>query len=51
MSLYDKSCNQKIRGGCESICLTCIHFKVCFAKDNQPCIECDQYKQAEDGER
>lgn len=46
MSLYDKVCNQKIRDGYESICWTCIHLKVCFAKDNQPCIECDQYRQA-----
>jgi len=50
MNLYDKTCNQKIKDGCESICWTCIHLKVCFAKDNQPCIECDQYKQAKDGE-
>ena len=43
MNINDKICNRKIKGGCVSICWKCIHFYVCFAKESQPCIECDQY--------
>lgn len=34
---------QNVKGGEESICKTCAHNIVCRYKDNQPCIECNQY--------
>lgn len=35
--------NQKIQGGKESICKSCVHRFVCRAYDNQPCIECNHF--------
>ena len=36
--------SQKIKGGEKSICPSCVHRDVCKAVDNQPCIECTQWK-------
>jgi len=47
MNIQDRICNRKIKGGCASICWKCIHFYVCFAKESQPCVECNQYISAE----
>ena len=35
--------NQKIQGGKESICKSCVHRFVCRGYDNQPCIECNHF--------
>lgn len=37
---------QKIKGGADSICPKCFHSKVCRARDNQPCVECNQFVDA-----
>lgn len=42
------SISQKIKGGARSICPACIHYDVCKAVNNQPCIECTKYMPAAD---
>lgn len=37
---------QRLRADAESICFKCFHRKVCRAIDNQPCIECNQFTDA-----
>ena len=37
---------QRLRADDESICFKCFHRKVCRAIDNQPCIECNQFTDA-----
>lgn len=37
---------QKLNGGAKSICIKCFHRNVCRAIDNQPCIECNQFTDA-----
>ena len=37
---------QRLRDDAESICFKCFHRKVCRAIDNQPCIECNQFTDA-----
>lgn len=39
---------QKIQATGKSICLKCIHNKVCRGIDNQPCIECNQFLTIDD---
>lgn len=39
-----RNIKQKIHANAESICKTCIHSNVCWAIDNQPCVECSQYE-------
>lgn len=39
---------QAIKGGEKSICWSCFHWEVCFAKENQPCIKCTRYITAAD---
>lgn len=39
---------QRLRADAESICFKCFHRKVCRAIDNQPCIECNQFTDAND---
>ena len=34
---------QKVKNGGMSICVSCVHRKVCKGIDNQPCIECNQF--------
>ena len=40
---YDEP-KQAIKGGEKSICPSCYHFDVCRGIVNQPCVECNQYK-------
>lgn len=40
--------SQKIKGGARSICPACIHYDVCKATNNQPCVECTQFINAAD---
>lgn len=42
----EKPIEQKLKNGAESICDKCFHGKVCRAIDNQPCIECNQFTDA-----
>ena len=37
---------QRLNGNAESICIKCFHRNVCRAIDNQPCIECNQFTDA-----
>ena len=37
---------QRLRADADSICFKCFHRKVCRAIDNQPCIECNQFTDA-----
>ena len=39
---------QVIKDGEKSICWFCLHWSVCFAKENQPCIKCSRYIPATD---
>ncbi len=34
---------QALKAGEESICPKCLHYKVCRAYENQPCIGCNQF--------
>lgn len=34
---------QKVKTGGMSICVSCVHRKVCKGIDNQPCVECNQF--------
>lgn len=47
--LIMRNIKQKIRANAESICKTCIHSNVCWAIDNQPCVECSQYEPVKRG--
>lgn len=40
--------SQKIVGGARSICPACIHYDVCKATNNQPCVECTKFIPAAD---
>lgn len=42
----EKPIEQRLKKGEESICNKCIHCRVCRAIDNQPCIECNQFADA-----
>lgn len=44
--MREKMIEQRLKNGAESICDKCIHGKVCRAIDNQPCIECNQFADA-----
>ena len=44
--MREKLVEQKIKGGADSICPKCFHSKVCRARDNQPCVECNQFVDA-----
>jgi hypothetical protein len=37
---------QRLKCDAESVCFKCFHRKVCRAIDNQPCIECNQFEDA-----
>ena len=48
MRLIDNVCerppiSQKIEPEGKSICWSCFHWAVCFAKKNQPCVRCSRY--------
>ena len=40
--------SQGIKPGGKSICWSCIHWAVCFAKKTQPCVRCSRYSPSAD---